>query len=60
MTCQDLAQDDVATMDHVTRAHKEDVREARRQILRLLLADPDHLTLADLIRLTEALERLNP
>ena len=57
---QETVQDDAATMDRITRAHEEDVREARRLILRLLLADADHFTLADLTRLTEVLGRLNP
>ena len=57
---QETVQGDAATMDSITRAHEEDVREARRLILRLLLADADHFTLADLARLTEVLGRLNP
>ena len=56
---KEIALSDAATMDSVTRAHEEDVREARRLILRLLLADAEHFSLADLARLTEALGRLS-
>ena len=57
---RELAQDDVAMMDHATRAHEEDLRETWRLIFRLLLNGPDRFTLTDLARLREVLGRLAP